>query len=272
MLVSWLRSTPLPVSMVALLASGCGTLQSSGSTFPTGEARPVVGIHTLELAEGVTTEQFERFVTGPFSACFEEPVGGLEVRIEKCDRGRDLGMYCAVWVFDSVARRNSYFPEQGPPTASFEDEVASRLPDAWDRLWEMCRSVEFTDYIVMHSSQGPDSSEPSLYGVHDFTLAEGVTPETFEAFVTGPFAEAWSTSIAGMGREVLIGDRGERAGQYQNVFVFTPASMRDEFFPTPSTQSATYTRDVQPLLPGDVWDAMKGMTVRESYSDWGPVR
>ena len=61
-------------------------------------------------------------------------------------------MYCAVWFFDTVARRNAYFPSSGPAKASFEDEVTSKLPDSWHRLWEMCSSAGFTDYVVMYST------------------------------------------------------------------------------------------------------------------------
>ncbi|MCH2134643.1 MAG: hypothetical protein MK116_12940 [Phycisphaerales bacterium] len=174
-------------------------------------------------------------------------------------------------MFDSVARRDSYFPSEGPARASFDEDVASKLPDAWSRFWEMCDSVEFTDYIVMYSTPRSPGVQ-SLYGVHDIVLADGTTPGEFEAFVDGPFAAAWPHSIGGMGRAILVGDRGARAGEYQNVFIFTPASKRDEFFPTPTTQSDVYNRDVAPKLRGEIGEAMQRMTDRESYSDWAPVR
>lgn len=259
--------------LIGFLVVGCGTAPAARSTesFPTGDARPMIGVHDLELADGVTPDEFEAFVSGPFSTCFTKPVGGLVVKIQKCDRGRGVGDYCAVWSFDSVAQRNAYFPGDGSPTASFADEVASKLPPAWSRLWEMCDSVEFTDYVVMYATPAAESGAGNLYGVHDLVLAEGVKPTDFEKFVTGPFAEAWPEAIEGLGRAILVGERGERVGQYQNVFVFTPASLRDEFFPTPTTQSAFFRDRVAPRMSDDIGERIRNMTVREGFSDWAPI-
>ncbi|MCP4837224.1 MAG: hypothetical protein GY895_20960 [Phycisphaera sp.] len=231
----------------------------------------MIGVHDLELVDGVTPDEFEAFVSGPFSSCFTKPVGGLVVKIQKCDRGRGVGDYCAVWSFDSVARRNAYFPSDGSPTASFSEEVAAKLPPAWSRLWEMCDSVEFTDYVVMYATPEAESGAGNLYGVHDLVLADGVKPADFEKFVTGAFAEAWPAPVEGLGRAILVGERGERVGEYQNVFVFSPASLRDEFFPTPTTQSAFFRERVAPRMSDDIGERIRNMTVREGFSDWAPI-
>ena len=157
------------------------------------------------------------------------------------------------------------------PTASFADEVGSKLPPAWSRLWEMCESVGFTDYVVMYATPEAESGAGNPYGVHDLVLAEGVEPSDFEKFVTGPFAEAWPEAIEGLGRAILVGERGERVGEYQNVFVFTPASLRDEFFPTPTTQSAFFRERVAPGMSDEVGERIRNMTVREGFSDWAPI-
>ena len=255
--------------LIGFLVVGCGTAPAARSTesFPTGDARPMIGVHDLELVDGVTPDEFEAFVSGPFSSCFTKPVGGLVVKIQKCDRGRGVGDYCAVWSFDSVARRNAYFPADGSPTASFSEEVAAKLPPAWSRLWEMYDSVEFTDYVVMYATPEAESGAGNLYGVHDLVLADGVKPADFEKFVTGAFAEAWPAPVEGLGRAILVGERGERVGEYQNVFVFSPASLRDEFFPTPTTQSAFFRERVAPRMSDDIGERIRNMTVREGFSD-----
>ncbi len=266
---------PMALAMMfGFLLAGCGTAPAvrSTTTFPTGDGRPLIGVHDLELAEGVTPEAFEAFVTGPFSSCFAEPVGGLIVKIQKCDRGRGVGDYCAVWSFDSVAQRNAYFPADGAPTASFKDEVSSKLPPSWARLWEMCDSAGFTDYVVMYSTPSAESGGvKKLYGVHDLVLADGVNASDFETFVAGEFADAWPTAIEGLGRAILVGERGERVGEYQNVFVFTPASLRDKCFPTPTTQSKFFREKVAPRIPSEVGGTIRKMTVREGFSDWAPI-
>ena len=262
------------VVTLGFLMTGCGTAPAvrSTTTFPTGDGRPLIGVHDLELAEGVTPDEFEAFVSGPFSTCFTKPVGGIVVKIQKCDRGRGVGDYCAVWSFDSVARRNSYFPADGSPTASFKDEVSSKLPSAWARLWEMCDSAGFTDYVVMYATPDAEAGGvEKLYGVHDLVLADGVTAADFETFVAGPFAEEWPATIEGFGRAILVGERGERVGEYQNVFVFTPASLRDEFFPTPTTQSKFFREKVAPRVPSETGDTIRKMTIREGFSDWAPI-
>ena len=93
----------------------------------------------------------------------------------------------------------------------------------------------------------------------------------FETFVAGPFAEAWPATIEGFGRAILVGERGERVGEYQNVFVFTPASLRDEFFPTPTTQSKFFREKVAPRVPSETGDTIRKMTIREGFSDWAPI-
>ena len=262
------------VILIGFLLGGCGTAPAARSTesFPTGDARPMIGVHDLELVEGVSADEFEAFVSGPFSTCFTKPVGGLVVKIQKCDRGRGVGDYCAVWSFDSVARRNAYFPADGSPTASFADEVAAKLPSAWTRLWEMCDSTGFTDYVVMYATPEAEAGGmQKLYGVHDLVLDEGTKAIDFEKFVTGPFAEAWPEPIEGMGRAILVGERGERIGEYQNVFVFEPASLRDKCFPTPTTQSAFFRDKMAPRIPAGIGDTIGTMTVRDGFSDWAPI-
>ena len=50
----------------------------------------------------------------------------------------------------------------------------------------MCRSVEFTDDIVLMATDSVgDGKIRSLFGVHDITLAEGVSEKQFEAFLPG---------------------------------------------------------------------------------------
>ena len=71
-----------------------------------------------------------------------------------------------------------------------------------------------------------------VYGVHDIELGEGVDASEFEQYVLEKFVPAWTEARNGMRMTVLKGDRGERKGKYQLVYVLDSADTRDRFFPT----------------------------------------
>lgn len=232
----------------------------------------MIGVHMLDLQEGVTTEEFDAFVTGPFDKLWREPIGGIQARIEQGNRGEEKGRYAIIWEFDSVELRDTYFPDATTITQAFHNKVGSKISEVDDQLWKMAKSAEFTDFVVLFAtppSKGVD--EPSLYGVHNITLKPDVTEEEFEAFVVGPYAEAWKKPIAGIGHIVIKGDRGKQNGAYKLVFRFSPASLRDKYVPEPTKLSEEFQTKVYPMLPHDVEDRLNAMIEKHGFTDFGPV-
>lgn len=74
-----------------------------------------------------------------------------------------------------------------------------------------------------------------VFGIHPFTLKQGVNPETFEQFVreTVPNLPA----LKGVTLSILKGDRGDRAGEYLMLIETESVEVRDHFWPSPNTIS-----------------------------------
>ncbi|MDG2030576.1 MAG: hypothetical protein P8J45_06195 [Phycisphaerales bacterium] len=260
-----------------MLATGCDTPQKNSTVhehahFPTGDQRPLVGVHEIKLNEGVTEEAFDAFVSGPFAELWKEPIGGVHVRVDRGDRGQDDGQYLAVWSFDSVACRNRYFPTSTEVTQAFRDDVQSKLTDVQAKFDSMCSSTEFTDFVVLFSTEpveGMDSR--SLYGVHNIELRPGVSEETFEDFVTGAYAKAWQKPIAGIGHAIVKGERGAQVGAYKLVITFTPASLRDEYIPSPTQVSKFFREEVMPQMPSEIDNRLRTMVKDTGFTDYAPV-
>ena len=241
--------------------------------YPVGDDRPlVVGVHDLALREGVTEEQFEAFVAGPLREAFREPVNGVSVGVSKCDRGESVGQYQMGWFLESVAQRDSYFPEGGEATDLYEEEVGQHVGEIMSQLFSLCQSTGFTDYVVVFATPDPSEGQvPALYGSHKLELRDGVTEGAFEEFITGDYAKAWSKEIKGCGNIILKGDRGERAGKYTIVHRFRPWTLRDQYIPEPSRLSEEWTNEVEPLLPEEAGNRLREMAGRDGFSDWGPI-
>ena len=235
-------------------------------------SRPLLGVHTLELNEGVSPTQFEAFVSGPFTTLWREPIGGLQVRIQKADRGQDMGRYQAIWAFDSVATRDRYFPDSNTVTDAWHETVGNKIKTVHDQLNKMCSAVAFTDYVVLTETPRPAGvMGASLDGFHSLDLKPGVSEHDFEEFVAGTYSNAWRAPIGGIGRVVMKGERGAQVGKYKVIIRFTPASLRDRYVPSPRTLSMQFTEKEQPMMPKAVEDRIQSMTVRRSFTDFAPV-
>ncbi|MBT6541869.1 MAG: hypothetical protein HN598_07445 [Planctomycetes bacterium] len=167
----------------------------------------------MELLDDVSPEKFEAFVAGPFNELWKDSIGGVRAIFEMGDRGLADGNYEMIWAFDSVAVRNSYFPDTKTMTAAFHENIGSKISKVHDQLDELCRSVGFTDYIVLFSSLPVSSGNVrSLHGDHNITLAEGVSEKEFEDFVKGPYAKAWKNPHRRRGQRGTQGGAGPEEG------------------------------------------------------------
>ncbi|MEL6256087.1 MAG: hypothetical protein AAFR87_29045 [Bacteroidota bacterium] len=106
----------------------------------------VVSIHQLEVAEG-NQEAFEKLVTESIHPLWQKEVEGMYVYILKGDRGARKGKYIQMLMFDSMERRDAYFPNEGE---GFSEELAKQITD---ELWPAKKfeelgvsSTVYTDY------------------------------------------------------------------------------------------------------------------------------
>ena len=270
-----MNSAPIRCSILAglgLSLAACHSGPAAHSDPAMNDDLPLIGVHQLELADGVTESEFEAFVNGPLADLWNEPIGGIQVFVTKADRGIGEGSYTATWAFDSKSVRDSYFPDSGTVTALFEEKVGSKISDVQEAFQKMAPSAGFTDYVVMFETEPSKGVEgPSLYGVHSFSLKPGVSNEEFEEFVLSSYADAWREPIAGMGHAILKGERGAETGEYKLVIRFSPASLRDQYVPTRNTLSAEFIQNVQPRLPEAVSERFESMIERQGFTDWAPI-
>lgn len=257
-------------TLLSLLASSCGMFGTG--VYDPDEHRMAVGIHSLKLKDGVTPAQFEAFVTGPFQELWKAPIGGVMAGIGKCDRGQKVGQYELAWFFDTVARRDAYFPSSEEISDSWDEQVGDRIQPVMDEFFKLCTRTSWTDYVMLADTPIPEGDEQTMmFGTHDLELREGVRDADFERFVQGEFAAAWTKEIAGLGQAVLKADRGENAGKYRIIYRFRPHTLRDRYLPTPTTESTEFREEVRPMLPDDVTQKFQSMARSTGYSDWGPV-
>ena len=267
--------TFLLASSLVISGSAVGQTDSSTkkrSSVPTGDQRPLVGIHDIQLADGVSESDFDTFVKGPLAELWENPIGGIQLRVYKGDRGAANGKYRLAWEFESVACRNRYFPSDSEVAQAFQDDVQSKLTDVQTKFDSMFSRTAFTDFVILFATDPvADTDARSLYGVHDIALLPGVSAETFESFVTGPYAQAWKSPIGGIGHMVMKGDRGEETGQYKLVYRFTPASLRDEYIPQPTRISDVFRDEIMPKMPQDLQEKFSTMVEDKGFTDYAPI-
>ncbi|MDW3648386.1 MAG: hypothetical protein R8P61_15075 [Bacteroidia bacterium] len=106
----------------------------------------VVSIHLLEVAEGKEAE-FEKMVTESIHPLWQKNIEGMYIYVLKGDRGARKGKYIQMMMFDSMERRDAYFPVEGE---GFSEELAKQITD---ELWPAKKfealgmsSSGYTDY------------------------------------------------------------------------------------------------------------------------------
>lgn len=109
----------------------------------------LVAVRALPVKPG-SEMKFEEFATTELYPAFEK-MEGLRAYVYKGDRGAGKGSYILLWSFDTVDRRNSYFPtEEGDPSDAFNkayEGVAPVMEKLNGFLSDGATSVPYTDYV-----------------------------------------------------------------------------------------------------------------------------
>lgn len=109
----------------------------------------VIGIHYLNVKNKMG-DKFEEFVVKEFNPGMYNKIPGVNFYIMKGDRGDMKGHYIFVWVFDTIERRNEYYPAEGQPTQKFND-LFEPLRGLDEKLQAFLDEEEsYTDYIVIY--------------------------------------------------------------------------------------------------------------------------
>lgn len=119
---------------------------------PKGAAVEMVAIRELTLKEGVDPEVFKKFVVEELGASFNQYVPGAKFLIMKGERGKNIGKYVCVIVFDSIHTRNLYWPEPDKPPSKVWEAILAASGGAIDRNLEKVGNYvagfdQYTDYV-----------------------------------------------------------------------------------------------------------------------------
>ncbi len=235
----------------------------------------VIGAHEIELVEGVDASEFENYVKQKFAPAWKKPRGGMRIVVVKGDRGARKNKYQLVFTFDSVETRNKFFPKEGGEASAEYLATVQPVGEEMEGLFKMIVEQDgpYTDYIALGgSSSTPAQDKIPVYGVHDFEIRKGADTAKLDAMIREEFAPAWKQSDEGLRMAIMKGDRGERKGKYQLVYVFDSAADRDKFFPD---EGGGATSAFQQVV-GRRIEVMQGLGQylgeRTSFSDLSPIR
>lgn len=106
----------------------------------------VVSIHKMEVAEA-DQAAFEKLVIESIHPAWQTNMPGLFVYVLKGDRGARKGQYVQMMVFDTMERRDAYFPKEGEGFAEeFADKITVEMnpTEAMSKL--SVKSTGYTDY------------------------------------------------------------------------------------------------------------------------------
>ena len=129
-----------------LLAIVC----ASSLSFADERQLPVFGMHDYELRAGITSADFEAFVKGEFAKAWKEKIGGVRAMVMKGNSTAVRGRYRFVYRFDSVERRNKYFPGDRPNGSVAWFAVMKPVRSVMDRFEAMVRRIEFGEFVALH--------------------------------------------------------------------------------------------------------------------------
>jgi hypothetical protein len=73
----------------------------------------VMGIRHYTLNEGVTPEEFERFVAEEWNPAMSHRIPGVWVLVMKSERNAEANAYIMVWDIQSADVRQRYWPSPG---------------------------------------------------------------------------------------------------------------------------------------------------------------
>ena len=117
-------------------------------------AGEVVAIRHLTLKKKTDPGAFEKFVADEYVPAYQKFVPGVRALILKADRGKNVGKYIHLFIFDSVNTRDLYFPA-GKPMSEIGVQVFKPVEDEYSKLEQYVKgapgssSDKFTDYVVM---------------------------------------------------------------------------------------------------------------------------
>ena len=236
-------SMVIVLTMMSCSQSDSG--QSSQSNNPAlGE---VIAYRTITLLshskEGKYLQQ-----TMTSNKMWNKNLSGLHSATFKGDRGDRAGQFCGIWMFESVEKRDGYFPltnkgdEHGTGVEEFSN-VATKINNTTGNInytyvpEEYQATGVYTDYVVLGFGELKNPTLGGLFALREYEIKSGMEAE-FEEFCVNTSVPAFQKNFPGMELYYLKGDRGARKGKYAEILSFESVEKRDYYFPTHDSTNA----------------------------------
>ena len=233
------------IVLIMMSCSQSDSVQSSQSNNPAlGE---VIAYRTITLLshskEGKYLQQ-----TMTSNKMWNKNLSGLHSATFKGDRGERAGQFCGIWMFESVEKRDGYFPltnkgdEHGTGVEEFSN-VATKINNTTGNInytyvpEEYQATGVYTDYVVLGFDQLKNPTLGGLFALREYEIKPGMEAE-FEEFCVNTSVPAFQKNFPGMEIYYLKGDRGARKGKYAEILSFESIEKRDYFFPTHDSTNA----------------------------------
>lgn len=139
------------LSLTMMLASVMSTLAEAQARTPTKSIvdRRLIALREATLKPNVRAEDFEAYFADSLGGPMNRHIPGVRAYLLKGERGARVGGYVIVFEFDSLGRRNEYFPRSDTTSAKW-DQLAKALPaNAMDNLARYVEVRDYTDYVVV---------------------------------------------------------------------------------------------------------------------------
>jgi hypothetical protein len=117
------------------------TIQKNGS----------FGIHvlTIELAEGVTMDQYMEFLTTKYIPEAEKLFKGNKIILMKGDRGKHINKIAYVNYFESTEARDRYYPQEGVRSDE-ANEIREKMAPLREELEKLGTiSDEYSGFVIL---------------------------------------------------------------------------------------------------------------------------
>jgi hypothetical protein len=111
--------------------------------------RRVVALREATLKSGASAAEFERFFADSVARPLNRHIPGVHAYLLKGERGARVGGYVIVYEFQSLARRNAYFPRADTTSALYERLAKAVPPNSMENLSRYVDVAAYTDYVVV---------------------------------------------------------------------------------------------------------------------------
>ena len=201
---------------------------------------------------------------------------GSSQTLYKGDRGERAGQFCSIWMFESIEKRDYYFPlvNEGDKHGTGIEEFLAVAALVNKRIGnvnytyvpdEFKETGVYTDYFVLGYDQLENPTQGGLIAIREVDVKSGMEAD-YEEFCQNTIVPTWQKQLPGMEIYILKGDRGLRKGKYAQLMSFESVEKRDYYFPLPDSVNAEIVDEYNEVF--EKTNANSYLNETPSYTDY----